>query len=66
MLCNLPICSFYCFLLHYCKASHLDLRNDTFFEYFERECDVSHSKRNVICRNYPYANSACIQFWQNN
>ena len=44
MLCSWWICPVYCFLLHYCEASHLDLRNYTFFEYFRRECEASHSK----------------------
>ena len=66
MLCSWWICPFYCFLLHYCEASHFDLQNYTFVEYFEREREASHSEEDVICRNYPYANSACVQFWQNN
>ena len=66
MRCSWWICPFYCFLLHYCEASHFDLRNSTFFEYFDRECEALHSKKNVISRNHPYANSACVQFRQNN
>ena len=53
------------FLLHYCEASHFDLQNYTFFEFFHRECEAPHSQKNVTCLNYPYVNSACVQFWQN-
>ena len=33
------------------------------FEDFEMECEASHLRENVICRNYPYANFSCICFW---
>ena len=53
MLCSWWICPFYCFPLHYCGASHFNLRNYTFVAYFDRECEASHSQKNVICRKYP-------------
>ena len=62
MLCSWWICPFHCFVLHYCEASHFHLRNYIFFEYFEPECEASHSKDHVICRDYLYANSAWVQF----
>ena len=64
MLFTCWICSFYYFMLHYCEASHFDLQNYTFFENFDSEGQASHSKDQVIWRNYQYANSACDQFEQ--
>ena len=54
-----------CFMVFhgFMEASHLDPRNYTFFKYSESECEASHSKNNVFCRNYPYANSACVPVW---
>ena len=64
MLCSWWICPFFLFLLHYCEASHFDLRNYTFSEYYESECQASHSTDQVIWRNHQYANYACVHFEQ--
>ena len=48
MLCSWRMGPIHCFLLHYCEASHSDLRNYTFLQYFKPECDASHWTRQVI------------------
>ena len=66
MLCSWCICGFNCLWLDYPEASHFDLCNYTFFEYLKRDCEASHSKNVVFRRKHPYANSVCVQIWQNN
>ena len=66
MLCSSWILPFDCFVLRYCGTSHFDLGNYPFFEYFEPECEASHLEDHVICRNYLYANFACVQLYQKN